>query len=136
MKTDEIIGFLLALGLVILSIAAPRLSIAVYFIGFVVRGVYTSGFPEGLIGGAAIGGLFSFISWLRFRKSSIETTRAREQLKGKLSKGKCSACEVCGSKKLTYHRTPKNIGQLLLGGLTCENCGAEISVPFDLFIPR
>jgi hypothetical protein len=80
---------------------------------------------------------FAFlVIWLRINKSFADTASAREQLKDRLSQGKYSTFEVCGSKKITYHRTPKNIGQLLLGGLTCENCGAEIDVPLDVFMPK
>jgi hypothetical protein len=77
-----------------------------------------------------------FVIWLRFSKSIGDTARARGQLKDRLSQGKYSTCGICGSKNLTYHRTPKNVSQLLLGGLTCENCGAEINVPLELFMPR
>ena len=118
---------------------SKRLSITVFsviFLGVAIAMILWQGFTRQTIeniGGAAF---ILFIMWLRFSKSTADTARASEQLKDKLSQGRYSTCNVCGSKKLTYHRAPKNIGQLLLGGLTCENCGAEIDVPLNVFTPK
>ncbi len=118
---------------------SKRLSVIVFvviFFGVAIAIILWQGFTQQAMentGGAAF---ILFIMWIRFSKSTADTARAREQLKDKLSQGKYSTCKVCGSKKLTYHRTPKNVSQFLLGGLTCENCGAELDVPLNIFMSR
>jgi hypothetical protein len=118
---------------------SKRLSMVVFsviFFGIAVAMVVWQGFTQQTFENIGVIAVVLFVMWLRFSKSIAETAIARGQLKDRLSQGKYSTCGVCGSKKLTYHRTPKNASQLLLGGLTCENCGAEINVPFDIFMSR
>jgi hypothetical protein len=118
---------------------SKRLSIVVFsviFFGIAIAMVVWQGFTQQTFENIGVIAVVLFVMWLRFSKSIAETAIARGQLKDRLSQGKYSTCGVCGSKKLTYHRIPKNASQLLLGGLTCENCGVEINVPFDVFMPR
>ena len=118
---------------------SKQLSIVVFSVIFLVIAVAMvawQGFTQQAFENIGFIALALFVMWLRFSKSIADTARARGQLKDRLSQGKYSTCEVCGSKKLTYHRKPKNASQLLLGGLTCDNCGTEINVPFDIFFAR
>src|SRR5687767_3213298 len=94
------------------------------FLGTIAVSVYAQGFPDGLIQGMALGGFLAFLGWFRIRKSFAETERARSRLENNFK------CKVCGN-KLSYHRIPKKLGQLLWGGLTCKNCGAEYDVSLD-----
>jgi hypothetical protein len=116
---------------------SKRFSVTLFgtiFLGIAVAIISWQGFTQQAfenIGFIAIGFL---VMWLRLSKSIADTARARNWLEDRLRQSKYSNCEVCG-KKLSYHRTPKNASQLLLGGLTCENCGAEFDVPFDVFMP-
>jgi hypothetical protein len=107
----------------------------IFFVIAVVMIVW-QGFTQQVFRDIGFIALALFVIWLRFSKSIADTARARGQLKDRLSQGKYATCEVCGSKNLTYHRVPKNASQLLLGGLTCNNCGTEINVPFDIFLAR
>jgi hypothetical protein len=125
MDLELVLAILTVLVIVVLSFIAPKLLswilILGAFFGITAAAVYTNGFPEGLIGGMALGGFVAFLFWLRFRNSFTETERARSRLENN------SKCKVCGN-KLSYHRMPKNPGQFFLGGLTCRNCGAEYDV--------
>ena len=118
---------------------SKRLSVVVFsviFFGIAITTIIVQGFTELAFKNIGFFAVALFVGWVRLSKSTADTARAREQLKDRLSQGKYSSCKVCGSKKLTYHRTPKSVSQLLLGGLTCDNCGVEINVPFDIFLPR
>ena len=118
---------------------SKQLSVRVFSAIFVIATIAMliwQGFSLQAFQGIGLVAFMLFLMWFRFSKSIADTARARGQLKSRLSQGKHSTCSICGSKKLTYHRMPKNVSQLLLGGLTCENCGAEINVPFDIFVPR
>ena len=128
---ELLLAILVALFLLVLGFIAPKLVSRIVIIGgflvIVFASVYANGFPKGLVEGIAIGGLFAFIGWLRFRKSLAETERARSRLENN------SKCKVCGN-KLSYHRMPKKPGQFLLGGMTCKNCGAEYDVSLGQLI--
>ena len=128
MTVELILAVIVGLVILVLSFTAPRLLawilIVGSFLGTIAVSVYAKGFPDGLIQGIALGGCLAFLGWLRFRKSFGETERARSRLENN------SNCKVCGN-KLSYHRMPKKLGQLLLGGLTCKNCGAEYDVSLD-----
>jgi hypothetical protein len=118
---------------------SKQLSIALFsaiFFGVAVAMIIWLGFTQQAFETIGLMAFALLVFWLRSAKSIADTARARGQLKDKLSHGKYSTCEVCGSKKLTYHKTPKNPGQLLLGGLTCDNCGAEINIPLDVLWSR
>jgi hypothetical protein len=116
-----------------------QLSIAVFsviFLGIAIAMLAWQGFTQEAFGNIGLSALVLFLVWLRFSKSIADTARAREQLKVNLSRGRHSACEVCGIKKLTYHRKPKNMSQLLIGGFTCEKCGTELDVTLDMLTQR
>jgi len=118
---------------------SKRLSIVVFsviFLGIATAMIIWQGFTQQAFENIGVVAFVLFIVWARFSKSIADTARARGQLKDRLSEGKYLTCGVCGSKKFTYHRMPKNVSQLLLGGLTCDNCGAEINVPISLLLPR
>ncbi|HLO13894.1 MAG TPA: hypothetical protein VK206_03630 [Anaerolineales bacterium] len=120
-----VLAILVGLAILVLGFIAPKLVSRIViiggFLGIVFASVYANGFPKGLVEGIAIGGLLAFIGWLRFRKSFADTERARSRLENN------SKCKVCGN-KLSYHRVPKKLGQLLLGRMTCKNCGAEYDI--------
>jgi hypothetical protein len=109
---------------------------SVIFSGVAIVMIIWQGFTQQAFENIGFVALGLFVMWLRFSKNIADTARARGQVQDGISQGKYSTCDVCGSKKLTYHRMPKNVSQLLLGGLTCENCGTEINVPFDVFMPK
>ncbi len=94
--------------------------------------VASEGFTVGLIKGLLLLGFLAALTWFRVKKSWADTTTARASFDSKLTQKRYSKCSVCG-KKMSYHRMPKNLNQLFLGGLTCKNCGAEIDIPFGEF---
>lgn len=108
---------------------------SIIFLGLAAAFIGWQGFTQQAFENIANLAFIFFVMWFRFSKSIADTARARDQLKNKLSQEKYSTCKVCSSKKLTYHRKPKNVSQLFLGGLTCENCGAELDVSLNIFMP-
>jgi hypothetical protein len=119
------LAILVGLVILVLGFIAPKLIawilIVGFFFGITAASIYAKGFPDGLVQGLLLGGFVAFLGWFRFRKSFAATERARSRLENN------SKCERCGN-RLSYHRMPKNSGQLLFGGLTCKNCGAEYDV--------
>jgi hypothetical protein len=114
------------------------LSIAIFsiiFLGVASAIITDQGFTQQAFGNIAIIAFVFFSMWLSFSKRIADTVRAQHQLEDRLSQSVHSKCKVCG-KKLSYHRRPKKASQLLLGGLTCENCGAEFDVPFAAFFSQ
>jgi hypothetical protein len=110
-------------------------SVRCNLLGIAIAIVIWQGFTQQAFEFVGILALALFITWARFSKSIADTTRARNFLENNLSRKNYDTCKICG-KKLSFHRKPKNLSQLLSGGLTCENCGAEFNVPFDAFFPR
>ncbi len=106
-----------------------KLAFVIIFLIIAVIIISADGFTADSVTAIAVFGFIVFIGWLRLSRSFAETERARSRLEEN------SRCEKCG-KKLSYHRMPKNFGQLLLGGLTCKNCGAEFNVSIDRFMPK
>jgi len=93
------------------------------------------GFTQKSLENIGMIGFILLIGWLRFTDSFVVRTQSPTWLDTKLSQEKYSTCKVCGN-ELSYHSAPKNLRQLLLGGLTCEKCGEEFDIPFDVFMPR
>jgi predicted membrane channel-forming protein YqfA (hemolysin III family) len=124
-----LIGSLL---LIFMLLVAPRLTMWILVIGsfLLIVGVviYVKGFPKGLVEGIAYGGFFSLLFWSGMEKKFADTARARAWL----TANSPATCTSCGT-KLSYHRVPKNLSQLLLGGWTCPNCGAESAAHIDMF---
>ena len=117
---------------------STRLSVTLFsliFLGLAVTMIGWQGLTQETLKNIGVMGLILLVMWLRFAKSIADTARARGQLEGRLARSEYSICEVCG-KKLSYHRTPKKLSQILFGGLSCENCGAEYAVPFDVFLAK
>jgi hypothetical protein len=117
---------------------SKRLSVMIFsltFLGIAVTMIVWQGFTQQALENIGFIALGLLAIWLRFSKNMADAARARSWLEDKLSQSKYSTCEVCG-KKMSYHRTPKNPSQLLFGGLTCENCGAEFDVPFGAFMQK
>ena len=147
MKNGKTMEIAIAIGLLITTIVAvmfwsvkvsKRLSIVVFsviFFGIAVAIIIWQGFTQQAFENIGVVALILFIGWVRFSKSIAETARVRGEFVDRLSQKKRHKCKVCGQ-KLSYHRVPKKLSQLLLGGLTCENCGAEYNVPSNLFMPR
>ena len=107
---------------------------AIFFVVVIIT-IITEGFTGNSIQTIGMFGFILLIIWLRLSKNISDTAKARNWLEEKLRNKKYSKCQTCG-KKMIYHRMPKRLGQLLLGGLTCENCGTEIDVPLDVFMPK
>ena len=117
---------------------SKRLSVTLFsliFLGLAVAMISWQGLTQETFKNIGVIGFVLLVMWLRVAKSIADTARARGQLEGRLAQSKYSTCEVCG-KKLSYHRVPKNLSQVLFGGLSCENCGAEYAVPFEVFLPK
>jgi hypothetical protein len=132
-----IIFIALVIVIFVLGFTAPkllsRILIVGSFVGIVIVFICVDSSLKGLVEGIAAGGFIAFVIWIRFKMKSVSDERVLSQVKGRLSRSDISICKKCGT-KLTYHRTPKNFNQLLFGGLSCPNCGAEVDVPFDAFI--
>ena len=114
---------------------SKQLSVVVFgviFFGIAIAIVIWQGFTQQAFEFVGILALALFITWARFSKSIADTTRARSFLEKNLSRKNYDTCKICG-KKLPFHRKPKNLSQLLSGGLTGENYGAEFNIPFDAF---
>ena len=123
-----IVIFLIAF--LILSFKAPKLMAWIVtvggFLGIVAVNLYIDGFPKGLILGLPMGGGFALLAWIRFQKNFADTEKARIWLRAMSIHLKRSYnCKRCGA-KLPYQRTPRNFRQLMWGGWTCSNCGAEL----------
>ena len=134
-----VLAFVIVIGMYWSVKVSKQLSIVLFsviFFGVAVAMIVWLGLTQQAFQNIGLIAFALFVFWLRSAKVIADTAKARGQLQDRLSHGKYSTCEVCGSKKLTYHRTPKNSGQLLLGGLTCDNCGAEINVPLDVLWSR
>ena len=117
---------------------SKRLSVTLFsliFLGIAVAMISWQGLTQETFKNIAVIGFVLLVMWLRLAKSIADTARARGQVETRLVQSKYSTCEVCG-KKLSYHRAPKNLSQILFGGLSCENCGAEYAVPFDVFLSK
>jgi hypothetical protein len=121
------------IGVMFWSVTVSRhFSIMVFtviFIGVAIAMILWQGFTQQAFENLGVLAFIFLIGWLRFSKSIAETSAARSGLEEN------STCEICGQ-KLSYHRMPKNVGQLLLGGLTCKNCGAEFDVSLDRLMPK
>ena len=132
-------GSAIIIGLFWIVRVSRRLSIMVFsfiFVCIAVAEISWQGFTQQAVDSIVAAAFILTIGWLRISKSVADTAWARGQLKDRLSRGKYAACSKCGSQKLTYHRMPKNVRQLILGGLTCENCGAEVNIPLDIVFSR
>jgi hypothetical protein len=121
---------LIALALFILSVRAFKLlswiTIVGGFIAIVAAGVYWQGFPEGLIGGLIMGTVFAVLVWWRFKKAYEDAQKAQAWRIARSRRIKHPiVCARCGW-KLPYVRIPRSFRQLIWGGWTCSNCGAEL----------
>lgn len=119
-------------------IVSKQLSIMVFsiiFVGIVIAIINTQGFTQQSFGDIGGIGFIMPIVWVGLSKSILMTTGGHDLLEDRLSFEENSTCEACG-KKLSYHKAPKNVKQILLGGLTCENCGAEFNIPVNIFVSR
>jgi hypothetical protein len=83
---------------------------------------------ENVVGNILILGIALMVSWLRINKSVTDYAGARTFLLDRLNQKQYTTCKICGS-QLSYHRKPKNLSQLMTGGLTCQNCGAKKTSP-------
>ncbi len=130
-----IIAILLFMFLSVL--VSKRFSVIVFSVVFLGGAAFivTTSDRENLVVNILIWGLVLTIGWLRINKSFTDTSRAREQLLNRLNNKSYTICKVCGS-QLLYHQKPKKVSQLMLGGLTCQNCGAESNIPLDVFFSR
>ncbi len=130
-----IITILLLMFLSVL--VSKRFSAIVFSVVFLGGAAFitTTSDRENLLANILIMGFVLTIVWLRINKSFTDYSRAREQLLNRLNNKRYTICKVCGS-QLLYHRKPKNVSQLMLGGLTCQNCGAESNIPLDVFFSR
>jgi len=127
-----LIPLTVCIGLIVLIFTAPRLikwiPIMGGFLLIVTGSVCANGFPEGLLLGIIAGGLIALLGWVRLR-----TTIARSEEAGAwLAARSSTVCKRCGT-TLVYHRWPIYFSQLLWGGWTCPNCGAESDVEMDVF---
>jgi len=104
------------------------------FIGISIIFIIDEDLTQTSIDNIIILGVVLLAIWLRFNKTIADTARSRAWLLENLDQKNKATCAICGN-KLSYHRKPKNINQLLWGGLTCQNCGAEIDVDLDDFKP-
>jgi hypothetical protein len=116
---------------------SKQFSAALFIIAFLGGAVYIAftSRRDDLVVNILIWGLVFVVVWLRLNKASADTARARTQLLDRLNQKNFTVCASCGS-QLSYHRKPKNLGQLMLGGLTCLTCGAEKNIPLDALFSK
>ena len=139
METVIVLAIVTLILIMFLSIkAAKQLSRIVFiivFLGVSAALIIMDGFTQQSFENIAGIGFILLIIWLRLTDSFVVRAQSPTWLENKLSKQEeYSTCKICG-KELSYHSKPKNLRQLLLGGLTCENCGEEIDIPFNVFMP-
>lgn len=126
------------MSLMILSIwVSSRISKIIFTAVFLVIAVIMAitSDRENVVGIILILGIALMVSWLRINKSVTDYAGARTFLLDRLNQKQYTTCKICGS-HLSYHRKPKNLSQLMTGGLTCQSCGAEKNIPFDVYFSR
>jgi ABC-type multidrug transport system fused ATPase/permease subunit len=137
METVIIVAILLLILIMIVSIKVAKqfskLVFIVIFLGVSATLIILQGLTQQSLENIAGIGFGLLIGWLRLNDSFNIRSQSPTWLESKLSQGKYSKCEICG-KELSYHSRPKNLRQILFGGLTCENCGEEYDIPFDVFL--
>jgi hypothetical protein len=105
------------------------------FSGVAIAVTIFEGFNENWLNTILITGCILYVVWLRLSNSFADTAKAVAWSAEKFNQEKYSTCRICG-KKMTYHRMPRNFNQLLFGGLSCENCGAESNISINAFMSK
>jgi|GEM_PF-5953009 len=138
---DIIITLLVVVTIVIMlfSIMISRqlsiIVLSVILIGLSIIMVSIQGFTQKSLQDIGIFSFLIIIGWHGLSFVTLNTTEGRDWLEDKMNQKEHSTCKVCG-KKMSYHKIPRNMSQILLGGLTCNNCGNESNIPLNIFTAK
>jgi len=118
----QVIIAVVFIAMLILSIKSTRIgSFAFMAFGSIIIttiSIVNFGFPKGFYMGVLFSIPYIGIVWYRFHLVLLYEKKSA-LLKSSILCGKCGV-------ELPYYKNPKNLNQLLHGGWTCLNCGAEL----------